>query len=657
MPLFSQHNRHGRDASAYRADRDAQASHPAERAGHVAPQNAQSAHGAIPAAPVVRRGVAPQPAASATASILLKRYRPLRTRAQGGFGSVEVCLDSRLQRRVAIKRIPLAAPLDTTPEDARADALAEARTASLLQHPNIVTVIDFAYDSAYAYLVMEYVDGMSLEEFLAAVDGNSLTYDECACIADALVQALQFAHENGVLHLDIKPANVLIDRSGHVKLTDFGMATLTSAAGFGGARGGTIGYMPPEQLRGETVDERSDIFALAAVLYESLCATAPFRAGAPADSLKRIDKGVIYPSSLLADIPENSEEALLCALSPDPAERMASVADFGDWFLPNLGSAREGRKSLARMIEKLTADTEDEDAAEDAQATGHRRVWELDPAEGYLGSRTPHARRIVTGIVGGVATAACIMPVLATMGLDERTGLLAALAIGVAGGIAPQIGSVLVATGFLMMVFNATNLIAVLPAAVVFLALFAGWWYAWGRVLPAASAALTACMAAAAATGNPLILAGPAAAFAAYLLPPLPAAVSSGLGALLSRWLVLALQAGGALETGPAFASLADPPFLIGVVLVAAAAAATSAALGRHAQNMLDARGSTMFGAACAAMGIMVVLLLALANPMEIAGGSTTYIAEILGAGTLSSIIIGMCVYLMGYRRNLSEGD
>ena len=269
-------------------------------------------------------------------------------------------------------------------------ALAEARTASLLQHPNIVTVIDFTYDSAYAYLVMEYVDGMSLEEFLATVDGNSLTYDECACIADALAQALSYAHENGVLHLDIKPANVLIDRSGHVKLADFGMATLTSAAGFGGARGGPIGYMPPEQLRGDAVDERSDVFALAAVLYESLCATAPFRAGPPADSLKRIDKGVIVPSSLLPDIPENSEEALLYALSPEPSERMASIADFSDWFLPHLGDAREGRKSLARMIEKLTAD--DEGDSGETEATGQRRVWELDPAEGYLGSRAPRPR-------------------------------------------------------------------------------------------------------------------------------------------------------------------------------------------------------------------------------------------------------------------------
>ena len=218
--------------------------------------------------------IAPPPPAGAAASHLLKRYRPLETRATGGFGSVEICLDSRLQRRVAIKRMPLASPLERTCAATMAAALAEARTASMLQHPNIVQVIDFTYDAAYAYLVMEYVDGLTLEEFLAQVDGNSLTYDETASIADALVQALSYAHENGVLHLDIKPANVLIDRSGHVKLADFGMATLANAAGFGGARGGTIGYMPPEQLNGEEVDERTDEFALAAVLYEALCATS-----------------------------------------------------------------------------------------------------------------------------------------------------------------------------------------------------------------------------------------------------------------------------------------------------------------------------------------------------------------------------------------------
>ena len=98
---------------------------------------------------------------------------------------------------------------------------------------------------------------------------------------------------------------MLIDHSGNVKLTDFGMARLSSAGGFGGSRGGTIGYMPPEQLDIETgtVDERADVFALACVIYEGLCGSAPFMAATPADSLDRIIGGATYPSELIPHFP------------------------------------------------------------------------------------------------------------------------------------------------------------------------------------------------------------------------------------------------------------------------------------------------------------------------------------------------------------------
>ncbi len=626
MPLFSHHN-------------------PSRRT--VAP---------APGAAVTHRMPEAVPAPGAMASSLLKRYRPIETRATGGFGSVEVCMDTRLQRRVAIKRIPLAAELSTTPASTRAAALAEARTASMLQHPNIVSVIDFTYDAEYAYLVMEYIDGMSLEEFLSGVDGSSLTYDECAAIADALVQALAHAHENGVLHLDIKPANVLIDHNGHVKLTDFGMATLTSAAGFGGARGGTIGYMPPEQLRGEVVDERSDIFSLAAVLYESLCATAPFRAGTPADSLRRIEKGVIYPSSLLADIPENAEEALLCALDPDPAQRMASMQEFGDWFLPGLGSPREGRRSLARIIAQLTSD-DAEDAEQGAEEGGRRRVWELDPAEGYLGSRSPKARRAVVGVVSALAVAGGAAAILGAMGLEAGAIAVAALAMGAASGIAPQIGSALLAAGFVTMLLNATDLLAALPVAMGVCALFIGWWYVWGRTLPAASAALSACLALGAATGDPVVLAGAAAAFAGYFLPPVPAAATLALGVPFAQLLIAATRAGGTLAADTAARVLARPEVAAGAVVLALAAAATSLALARHARNMRESRGNAMLIAGGVLPGIMVVLLLWLANPMENALVATYGAAIAIGAGALSSIIVFICVYSLGYRKDMPEGD
>lgn len=651
MPLFPPHNPFTGRQPVWRGP-GAAASAPAGDAAQ-GPEGARAQHG-----PLGRRAAARPQAPGATASSLLKRYRPLETRATGGFGSVEVCLDTRLQRRVAIKRIPLSSPMSTAPESTRTAALAEARTASLLQHPNIVSVIDFTYDDAYAYLVMEYVDGMSLEEFLAGVEGNSLTYDEAAAIADALVQALSFAHENGVLHLDIKPGNVLIDRNGHVKLTDFGMATLTSAAGFGGARGGTIGYMAPEQLLGDTVDERSDVFSLAAVLYEALCATAPFRAGTPADSLKRIEKGVLYPSSLLADIPENSEAALLCALAPDADDRWAGVAEFGDRFLPHLGSVREGRRSLARIIARLTSDDADEEAGDEAAPARRDRVWEIDPAKGWLGSRTDRARALVTGAVAGLSVACAAADLLEAMGLAEGIALAAAsAAIGAAAAIAPAIGSALVVTGFAMLVLGATPIVSALAPVVLTVALVAGWWYAWGRVTPASSAVFAALAALAVATGDPVLPAGPVAAFAACSLPAVPAAVTCALGIPFARLFQTALAGAGELGADAAASALADPALWISTALAAAAAAVTALLLDRHARAREDSRGNALLAGACALPAIMVVLLLCLANPVEIASVGTARVAIALGVGALSSIMVCTYVYALGYSRDLPEGD
>ena len=617
-----------------------------------------AAHGGAPLSR--RRGlgdahVAPPPPAGSAASALLKRYRPLQTRASGGFGSVEICLDGRLQRRVAIKRMPLASPCNRTSTETTATALAEARTASMLQHPNIVQVIDFSYDSAYAYLVMEYVDGMSLEEFLAQVEGNSLTYDEAACIADALVQALSFAHENGVLHLDIKPANVLIDRSGHVKLADFGMATLTSAAGFGGARGGTVGYMPPEQLNGEVVDERSDVFSLAAVLYESLCASAPFRAGTPADSLKKIAKGVLYPSDLLPDIPESAEDALLRALSPDPADRMDGTAEFGELFLGELGNPREGRRSLARIIARLTSDEGDEGEPEGDAAD---RVWELDPAEGYLGSRTGHARACALGAASGLAVAAVSWALLGDLRIGSLLArVLTSAGIGVGAALAPQIGSALAAGGWLMLILDGTPLLDVLPVAICSFALLAAWWLVWGRLQPAGSAVFTAAAALALTCGDAALAAPVAAALAAYFLTPSHAATSTAFGLGFAQLLLAAHAAAGALPLGAAAQALFSPSFLVPAAGFTAIAAAASWALDRACEARRDSRSTVLPTALYLLVPIASGTLRYLAQPMEIAAVPPIEVAAAVGAGCLSSILIWICTFALGYRRETPEGD
>lgn len=588
------------------------------------------------------------PEPGATATELLRRYRPIGTRAAGAFGKVEICLDSRLQRRVAIKRIPLDSPGRRAGAEAASAALGEARTASLLQHPNIVSVIDFSFDAGYAYLVMEYVDGMSLQEFLDGVDGHSLTYDEAADVADALVQALDFAHENGVLHLDIKPANVLIDRNGHVKLTDFGMAKLATVTGFGGARGGTIGYMPPEQLRGEAVDERADVFALATVMYEALCGTSPFRAATPAASEDLIDQGVILPGELLPDIPQNSEDALLEALAPDADLRTASVASFGDRFLAGLGHAREGRRSLARIIARLTSDEADEAPDADEQP---KRSFELDPAEGYLGSRSKQARRVAAGAAAGASVAAASWSILGAAGmLDLAPRLVCALAIGTAAGVAPQLGSALLFTGFLAVVVSGTPLLPALPVVIACAALACSWWLVWGRTAIGPSTVLALSCALSCAAGDALPIAPLAVTAAGCLAHGAGAASSVALGMSLGR-LAAALGHLGGLDGAQALETLADPGFLVSLIACTVAAPAMTILMDRAWKRWRHSERAHGYILSALVPLAVSILLLCLANRMEIGGVDPLRGATLAGSGAVSSIIVCISVYLFGYRR------
>ena len=582
---------------------------------------------------------------------LLKRYQPLETLATGGFGSIEICRDTHLRRRVAIKRIPLINGAGMPASDIM-DVLREAHTAAMLQHPNIVQVIDFTHDTAYAYLVMEYVDGMSLAEFLHRVDGHSLTFDEAAAIADALGQALTFAHSNGVLHLDIKPANVLIDHSGNVKLTDFGMARLSSAGGFGGSRGGTIGYMPPEQLDIETgtVDERADVFALACVIYEGLCGSAPFMAATPADSLDRIIGGATYPSELIP---------LMSALSPMPQDRPNSIEAFCDQLLAGLGSVREGRRSLEQMVGELSDDEQELDGIEPSHYEDD--AIEVDPALGWAGTRWSHARDYTMRAISALTCGTFSFLLMQTAGVAALPGLvIAAIAIGAAAGLAPQIGSAISAVGFLVLMANATmqaqSILSMLPVAVIFAAAMSGWWIAWGRTEAAASAALTCALALGCLTGNTFLAAGVAAGVASFWLGPASAAAATGMGALFARLATVALSAGGVLGLGNVAAALGDPLLWAAFGLAAATAAASSALLNAHAKRANQ--GSNLAAiAAIAVTGIGCAAASCLAHHMEIASLAAAVIAKAAVAGILSSIIVGICLYLLGYQRTYTESD
>lgn len=288
-----------------------------------------------------------------------------------------ICWDTRLQRRVAIKRIAFnthgnptnfALNPSSIQDDAIKDALAEARVASMLAHPNIVTMYDFETDDAYAYLVMEYIDGMTLAELLDRVEGGVLTPDETSYVARSISKAIAYAHENRVLHLDIKPSNIMFDHMGSVKLCDFGMATLASAAGYADARGGTVGYMPQEQIDGDLVDERCDVFAFASVIWQALCGKAPFSAMDVETSRKLMQKPPKPAfSSYRLDMPAVSQsmaqDILLQALESTPHTRTSDIRAFGEEISHVLGDPHIGKSSIHDLITQALADdnpTEDE---------------------------------------------------------------------------------------------------------------------------------------------------------------------------------------------------------------------------------------------------------------------------------------------------------
>lgn len=304
----------------------------------------------------------------------LGRYRRLSTLGSGGFALVFLAYDTKMQRKVAIKCMPIKSDsahlgatgrissvpdasilLDRIPANRlqKYPGISEARCAAMLRHANIATVYDFDIYNNEALIISEHVDGLNLEQLIDILYDNQTHLDIDAityifkCVSDAII----FAHENQVLHLDIKPANILIDVYGEVKVVDFGLATYSSANGYSSAIGGTVGYMPPEQIQQQNPDERCDEWALASVLYELLTLYNPFLAQDLKRALKAIDGAVIdMPSSVRHDVCAEIDSVLMYALQPNREDRYDTVLDFSEEALAFLGDANAGKAVLAEKI-------------------------------------------------------------------------------------------------------------------------------------------------------------------------------------------------------------------------------------------------------------------------------------------------------------------
>ncbi len=212
-------------------------------------------------------------------------YEILAPLGAGGMGEVYRARDDRLHREVAIKVLPSAYSFDET---ARQRFLREARAASALNHPNIITIYESDFFNGIVYIAMEYVRGRTLADLMHE---RPLTDDESITYATQIAEALAKAHAAGIIHRDLKPGNIMVTEDGLVKVLDFGLAKLETAAAAGahdtpaptasllsipGTTMGTLSYMSPEQARGEPVDARSDIFVFGIVLFEMLTRQLPF---------------------------------------------------------------------------------------------------------------------------------------------------------------------------------------------------------------------------------------------------------------------------------------------------------------------------------------------------------------------------------------------
>ena len=264
----------------------------------------------------------------------LGRYTIERTLGTGAMGVVYEAVDPRLGgRRVAIKTI-LKGQLDAeTAKEYSARFVREAHAVARLNHPNIVQVYDFGEEGDIAYLVMELVKGKELKSFFDANERFDLK--ESVRIMGELCDALDYAHNAGIIHRDIKPANVMLDGQGRTKLTDFGVARVqdsdkTVERTQAGALVGTPAYMSPEQIRGVLIDKRSDVFSAGVILYQFLTGEKPFTgSGAWTIAKKIMNEDPALPSELNNAVTALFDAVVNKALAKDPDQRFQSARDLG----------------------------------------------------------------------------------------------------------------------------------------------------------------------------------------------------------------------------------------------------------------------------------------------------------------------------------------
>ena len=309
----------------------------------------------------------------------LGRYKILSTIGQGAMGVVYKAVDPMIDRTVAIKTVNLSLNKDDLAEyEARFQQ--EIKAAGRLNHPNIVTIYDVGRNENMAYMAMEFLEGRELKDILA--DGERLAVSSTVDWIGQVAMGLAVAHENDIIHRDVKPSNIMIVRGGLAKITDFGIARMTASAvkTMTGLILGSPRYMSPEQVIGRTLDHRTDIFSLGVVLYETLTSKPPF----DGDNVNAIMYATVNhpppaPSSLNDQVPAMLDLIVAKALAKTVDERYQNMAEFAH-DLNELKRQMSVGKSYAEVIAK-TAPPQAKPATMDPLGLGVGRFQKKDAAE------------------------------------------------------------------------------------------------------------------------------------------------------------------------------------------------------------------------------------------------------------------------------------
>src|SRR5262245_9823920 len=291
----------------------------------------------------------------------LGRYRILSLLGRGGMGEVYRAKDTTLGRDVAIKVLPSGFSID---RGRLRRFEQEARAASALNHPNIITIHEFGQEEGVHFIVSEFIEGDTLRRRIGSerAPGGRMSAGEIIEIAIQITGALNAAHEAGIVHRDIKPENVMVRPDGLVKVLDFGLAKLierdpfdtvtdannaseaTTASGVAGVVMGTVNYMSPEQARGEWLDARSDLFSLGVALYEMAAGRSPFARETVADTVAAIlEKDPAPLAQFTSEVPEPLETIIRKMLGKDRKQRYQTARE----LLDDLKSLRSGDTPVA----------------------------------------------------------------------------------------------------------------------------------------------------------------------------------------------------------------------------------------------------------------------------------------------------------------------